>query len=329
MTAAAKVLAWIFSAIMLIFAGVASSYILSTQSANHFIFAAAGFAVALAVAVSPPVGRRNLFVIAGLALVTIAAAFNAYNYNWWLEKHEKAIWGGLHDKVQNISIRAMKNGSDMDIYATQMVAYAPFRLVTAEDARNLDHTIGDDSKPRVSLEIDRSDDGISYSQLDIGISVLVGQAKFLHAPKDEFSDHDIDAVRTYLRGGTIVLTSPSAKLVVPNCIAYIHDLRTQPARDVPVDISAQPYIEQCSKDGKGTEDADAIARRRVADFIAAVKADPAVKLDMYGGDGTLVLTAVIPMAALNEAQQREDLMWDKVRKGDVGEPFSPFHVYLP
>lgn len=339
MAVAVKVLAWLVSVVVLIVAGLlAGCMIVPKAELSVSIWLLAGFAVLLAFAINPPLGKRNVFAIAGVIVVAVASVLTALNYDYWRERRRLAMMVGLSDQVQNMTIHVALNVAPqkavnygyLRIDAPQVTAYPPFRVLTTGElkARN---DLGDNyDKPRASLDISRSADDISHPTMAVRLTVLVAQPSLLHAPKDEFANHDYDAARKYLLGGKVVLTTKRGQLVWLICSDDIEDLSINSGGDVALGYYSNVFLDVCPDPDRqiGVKPSAAV-KMRVATFVAAMTASDSVRMDMYGAAGQLVATTIYPTAAYNDALQRENRMMDKLRKGDVGEPFSLFHFYAP
>lgn len=339
MAIAAKILTWLLSVAVLIVAGLlAGCMIVPKAELSVCVWLLAGWAVVLAIVVNPPMGKRNLFVIVGVIMVAVASVFAALNYDFWRERHRVAMVVGLRDQVQNMYIhvglnvapREAVNYGYLRIDAPQVTAYPPFRVLTPAELKASNGLSDNYDKPRASLDISRSANDKSARHIAVRLTVLVAQSSLLHAPKDEFANHDFDAARKYLVGGRVVLTTKRAQLAWLICSDDLANLRSDPGGDVPLGYYSNGFLDTCP-DPKGPYDTkpSAAVKSRISYFLAAVTASDPVRMDMYGAGGQLVATAIYPTAALDDALQSENRMLDKERKGEVGEPFSLFHNYAP
>jgi hypothetical protein len=116
---------------------------------------------------------------------------------------------------------------------------------------------------------------------------------------------------------------------MPSCIGIVSDLQADPPLAdgaVPLRILVQPLLGGSDRSTPDCPDANEATTAEA--FAARLAAEPEVTMTMTDAHGRTILTAVISTARLAEALKVRQRLWGRLKRGEVGAPFSPFVYYL-
>jgi hypothetical protein len=320
-----NVAAGLFAATLLVIAGWLVTVPPTELGDDDGLWVCAAALVSLALAVQPPVGRRYPWLIAGLCILVAVSGFEALNYQAWHRQHRGLVDDGLSATVGGIEVETYGRGSSLK--APGMVTTAPpLRVLSSAERAGVRFSGQQWSHGRMEMNIGWDEDGAMEWGLSFDVPTLTIPRAKLPAGVRRDADAAGTAVTRYIKSGTTVIAGRSVRVVVPNCAIGEMVMEAVPPLDdggAPVEFTVQPFIgtasDSCPASGK---------LMSVEAFVEKLKAEPEVTMTMTDAKGRMILTAVIPTARLAEALTVRQHLWDRVKRGDVGAPFSPFGYYL-
>jgi len=316
------------AAVLLVAAGWLATVPPTVLGDDDGLWVCAPLLVLLALAVQPPVGRRYPWLIAALCVLIAVSGFETLNYQAWHRQHRGLVEDGLRADVGDIEVYVDIHGSSLTVPGTATVA-PPLRALSSEERAGVNSGGVSFAQWRPELNISWSDDGGMDGGLSFEAPTVAVRRAVLPIKKNASDFTAGAAAAKYLAAGTTTIAGRWWHFTMPNCAGIISDLQADPPLAdgaAPVRIVVQPMLD--GSDGSTPACPDTKEAATAEAFAARLAAEPEVTMTFADAHGRAILTAVIPTARLAEALKVRQRLWGRVRRGDVGAPFSPFSYYL-
>ena len=341
MTVIGKGCLWLLSLVALGFAGLWLYAAWRIGRAELYVcFAVLVSATLLLAAVANPLlgGKAfkrpavRLLAIAAVAIVVAISWFETLNYAAWSDRHSIEMVVGLRGKVGGAFVSAQKmfpTGREPAIY-THAVRLLPAKVWAGNAGHVLtpaETTAWVDPDKNVDIEMDRSSylmlrgshaDGATEDVVlnlsPVGVSL---SADARAAPQPGLGVAALRGGRIVIRGAHMLETFP---------------LKNQMIQDIGVDRAASPFAvvwihADLPMGNIGEYNTSAESRPAVQRLSDELDREPSVQVELYDGQGGLVVTQQYDTADLLGADRRLRVLVDKVVHGEVGAPFSVFRDF--